>query len=317
MASPSIRALGLSKRYGSFEALSKLDLSIEGGKCVGFLGPNGAGKTTTLKLFTDMLRPSEGRALINGISVRDDKRRALARCGVLIESPEIYPSLTANQALSMVAELRGAPSSERAGLIHQTLTEVKMHDFADKKIGKLSKGMKQRVNIGAALLCQPDVLLLDEPTTGLDPRGMTEVREIVKSLKRKDRLIFLSSHLLNEVEEICDEVAIIDHGKLLIYDTVENVTSRFSAKRKVTTIEVAVSKPLEGGQAPVEISALPNVVAVETTGPKGLRIRFSNGPGNRESLLRELGSMDIAMVSFADSSSALEDAYLDLIKEAS
>ncbi|HWY28700.1 MAG TPA: ABC transporter ATP-binding protein, partial [Candidatus Sulfotelmatobacter sp.] len=204
---PSIEAVNLSKRYGSFSALSNLNLKIEGSKCVGFLGPNGAGKTTTLKLFTDMIRASEGKALINGISVHENKKKALASVGSLIESPEIYPALTPREALSMVAEIRGMPRSERKRKIEDVVAEVKMEEWLDKKVGKFSKGMKQRINISAALLSEPEILLLDEPSTGLDPRGMSEVREIVKSLKQKNRLIFMSSHLLNEVSDICDEVA--------------------------------------------------------------------------------------------------------------
>jgi ABC-2 type transport system ATP-binding protein len=219
LTNTSIEAINLTKSYGAFTALSNLNLKIEGVKCVGFLGPNGAGKTTTLKIFTDLIRASGGDALINGVSVHENKRKALERCGTLIESPEIYPSLTPNKALSMVAELYGIPKSERTKCIEEVMAEVKMEEWCDKKIGKLSKGMKQRINLASALLPRPEIILLDEPTTGLDPRGMAEVREIVKSLKKRNRLIFMSSHLLNEVSDVCDEVAIIDHGKLLVYDT--------------------------------------------------------------------------------------------------
>src|SRR5437763_13708642 len=128
----------------------------------------------------------------------------------------------------MVAEIRGMPRSDRKKKIEEVVAEVKMEEWLDKKVGRFSKGMKQRVNIAAALLSDPDVFLLDEPTTGLDPRGMAEVRDIVKSLKTRNRLIFMSSHLLNEVQDVCDEVAMIDHGKLLVYDSLSNVTSRLS-----------------------------------------------------------------------------------------
>src|SRR5229473_3636708 len=180
MSVPSIVAENLTKNYGSFTALFKLNLKIEGSKCVGFLGPNGAGKTTTLKIFTDMIRPTEGKALINGIDVHLNKRKALSSVGSLIESPEIYPSLTPREALSMVSEIRGLPRSEKRKKIEEVVSEVKMEEWLDKKVGKFSKGMKQRINISAALLSEPEILLLDEPSTGLDPRGMSEVREIVK-----------------------------------------------------------------------------------------------------------------------------------------
>ena len=315
-ATSSLEAVNLSKRYGSFTALSNLNLKIQGSKCVGFLGPNGAGKTTTLKIFTDMIRATEGQALINGVSVHENKRKALAHCGDLIESPEIYPSFTPNEALSMVAELRGVPRVERAKRIEEAIAEVKMEEWKDKKVGKFSKGMKQRINIAAALLSEPDIMLLDEPTTGLDPRGMAEVREIVKSLKKKNRLIFMSSHLLPEVSDVCDEVALIDHGKLLVYDTLENVTSRFSSERGGTLIvEIGLSRPIDDGTSMKNISALSGVSSVEKIDPRNLRIKFSGGITNQEKLLEDLALMRIGMISFRASASALEDTYLNLIKD--
>ena len=314
LANPSIEAINLTKRYGSFTALSNLNLKIQGVKCVGFLGPNGAGKTTTLKIFTDLIRASAGMALINGVSVHEDKRKALQDCGTLIESPEIYPSLTPNRALSMVAELHGIPRSERAKRIEQVMAEVKMEEWKEKKIGKLSKGMKQRINIASALLSEPRIILLDEPTTGLDPRGMAEVREIVKSLKKKNRLIFMSSHLLNEVSDVCDEVAIIDHGKLLVYDKLENVTSRFSSNSKTTVIEISLSTPADDVTIG-RIRSLSNVVSAERIDPNNLRVTFSTGPGNQQRLLKDLGALDVGMNSFKAPSSALEDTYMNLIKD--
>jgi len=312
---PSIEAVNLSKRYGSFSALSNLNLKIEGSKCVGFLGPNGAGKTTTLKLFTDMIRASEGKALINGISVHENKKKALASVGSLIESPEIYPALTPREALSMVAEIRGMPRSERKKKIEDVVSEVKMEEWLDKKVGKFSKGMKQRINISAALLSEPEILLLDEPSTGLDPRGMSEVREIVKSLKHKNRLIFMSSHLLNEVSEICDEVAMIDHGKLLVYDKLNNVVSRFSGDGGEIIIDVGLSRAIDDLILSRNISSMAGVVSAEKLDMKSLRIKFSGSLENQEKLLSDLVALKIGLVSFHPSSSALEDTYLNLIKE--
>src|SRR6184192_1644389 len=313
MNSPSIEAVNLSKRYGSFPALSNLNLRIEGSKCVGFLGPNGAGKTTTLKIFTDMIRASEGRALINGIEVHPNKKKALESAGALIESPEIYPSLTPREALSMVAELRGLPKGERRKTIEDAVAEVKMDEWLDKKVGKFSKGMKQRVNIAAALLSDPEVVLLDEPTTGLDPRGMSEVRDIVKSLKKRNRLIFMSSHLLNEVQEICDEVAMIDHGKLLVYDTLSNVTTRFSSDGG-NVVEIEFLRDIDDQAVNRNIGTLTNVNSAERIDSRRVRIRFSGNIQNQERLLLELANLKIGMISFHPSASALEDTYLRLIK---
>ena len=314
MSAPSIVAENLTKRYGSFTALSNLNLKIEGSKCVGFLGPNGAGKTTTLKIFTDMIRASEGRALINGVDVHLNKKKALGSVGALIESPEIYPALTPREALSMVADLRGLPRAEAKKKIEETVAEVKMNEWLDKKVGKFSKGMKQRINIAAALLSDPEVIMLDEPTTGLDPRGQSEVRDIVKDLKKKNRLVFMSSHLLNEVQEICDEVAMIDHGKLIVYDTLSNVTTRFSSDGS-NTVDIEFSRDIDEQSANRNISSLTSVSSVDRIDSRKVRIHFSGGIQNQERLLLDLATMKIGMISFRPAASALEDTYLNLIKD--
>ena len=314
MSAPSIVAENLTKRYGSFTALSNLNLKIEGSKCVGFLGPNGAGKTTTLKIFTDMIRASEGRALINGVDVHLNKKKALGSVGALIESPEVYPALTPREALSMVADLRGLPRAEAKKKIEETVAEVKMNEWLDKKVGKFSKGMKQRINIAAALLSDPEVIMLDEPTTGLDPRGQSEVRDIVKDLKKKNRLVFMSSHLLNEVQEICDEVAMIDHGKLIVYDTLSNVTTRFSSGGS-NTVEIELSRDIDEQSANRNIASLTSVSSVDRIDSRKVRIHFSGGIQNQERLLLDLATMKIGMISFRPAASALEDTYLNLIKD--
>ncbi len=313
MTNPSLEAVNLSKVYGSFTALSNLNLKIEGSKCVGFLGPNGAGKTTTLKIFTDLIRASSGEALINGDNVHTHKKAALASVGTVIETPEIYPSLTPREALGMVAELRGVPHAERRNRIEEVITEVAMQEWIDKRVGKFSKGMKQRVCIASALLSDPRIVLLDEPTTGLDPRGMSEVRGIVKALKNKDRLIFMSSHILSEVEDVCDEVAMIDHGKLLVYDTLQNVTGKFSGGDNI--VDVGLTRPVQPGVLDGSITKLPGVVSVEKLDDKRLRIHCSGGLDVQEKILVELVGINIGVVSFTPTSSALEESYLNLIKD--
>lgn len=312
MPSHSLEAVNLSKNYGSFTALNNLSLKIEGSKCVGFLGPNGAGKTTTLKLFTDMILPTKGTALINGVPVHENKKTALSHCGSLIETPEIYPSFSPREALMMISEIRGIPPSDRKRRVEEAIAEVKMEEWIDKKVGKFSKGMKQRVDIASAILSEPEIVMLDEPTNGLDPRGAAEVREIVKSLKKKDRLIFMSSHLLPEVSEVCDEVAMIDHGKLLVYDTLENVTSRFSGDGSSNSVEVGFSRPVDDTKM---ISSLQGVLSVERMDSRNLRIKFQGGLQNQENILANLAGMRIGVISFRASVSALEDSYLNLIKD--
>jgi ABC-2 type transport system ATP-binding protein len=312
LTNPSLEAVNLCKNYGSFPALSKLSLKLEGAKCVGFLGPNGAGKTTTLKIFTDLIRASSGEALINGVNVHTEKKKALESVGALIETPEIYPALTPREGLSMIAEIRGIPEAERKKRIEEAIQEVHMEEWIDKRVGKFSKGMKQRVCVASALLSDPTVVLLDEPTNGLDPRGMSEVRDIIKSLKGKNRLIFMSSHILSEVSEVCDEVAMIDHGKLVVYDTISNVTARVSGGENV--IEIGFKQPVDDALTK-KVGKIPGITAAERKNDTGLQIRFTGGLDVQESILASIVRMNAGVISYKPAASALEDVYLNLIKD--
>ncbi len=303
---------GLTKRFGQLTALDHLDLKLEGSKCVGFLGPNGAGKTTALKLLSDMIFPTEGECFINGISVQEERKKALAEVGLLIETPEIYPSLTPREALGMIADLRGVPHSEWNARIETVLSEVKMMEWADKKVGSFSKGMKQRINIAASLVHDPEIVILDEPATGLDPRGMAEVRDIVRSLKKRNRLIFMSSHILQEVTDVCDEIALIDKGKLLLYDTLANTIARFSDAGAQSTVDAGLSRPLDSqGEGKLKTSG--DIVSFESVEPTRLRITFKGGMKGQEKLLQSLVAMDIGIVSLSGRANALEDIYLQQI----
>ena len=287
-----------------------MNLKLEGKKCVGFLGPNGAGKTTTMKMFTGLIRSTKGNALVNGVDVKKDKKGALASCSSLIETPEIYPSLTPKEALMMLCEIRGVPGEERAKRIDEALGMVKMQEWERKKVGSFSKGMKQRVNVASTLLSDPDVIILDEPTTGLDPRGMSEVRDIVKSLG--NRLVFMSSHLLAEVSEVCQEVAVIDHGKLLVYDTIENVTARFSGSGGV--VEVAFMRDVD--QSIVRaIESIQGIQSVTSENAKRIVVKFAGGAAFQEKLFQQVAGLGAGAISFKERTSGLEDAYLSLVKE--
>lgn len=310
MNGPSIEAVNLSKSYGSFKAVSDLTLKLEGARCVGFLGPNGAGKTTTMKILTGLISPTRGRALVNGVEVGVDKKKALASCASLIETPEIYPALTPKEALMMISEMRGVRKEDRAKRIEDALAKVKMEGWEDKKVGSFSKGMKQRVVIASILVSDPDVIILDEPTTGLDPRGMSEVREIVKSLG--NRLVFMSSHLLAEVTDVCQEVAMIDHGKLIVYDTIANVTERFSEGGE--TVEVGFVRDVDD-ETTRKITQLEGVLAARKSNGRHVSVKFAGGLPAQERLLEQIAAMKFGVVSFKEASAGLEDAYLKLIKE--
>jgi len=306
---PSLEAINVTKKYGSFAAVSGLNLKIQGTKCVGFLGPNGAGKTTTMKMFADLISPTSGTTLINGVDVSKDKKAALASCATLIETPEIYPALTPKEAFRMLCEIRGVPAGERNKRIDEALGQVKMQEWENKKVGSFSKGMKQRVNVASTLLSDPQVIILDEPSTGLDPRGMSEVREIVRSLG--NRLVFMSSHLLAEVTEVCQEVALIDHGKLLVYDTIDNVTAKFAGGTGEVKIGFAGPVSIETGSA---ITKIDGVVSFSRLNERNIVVKFNSGVLTQARLFEAVAALK-AGAQTLESTTGLEDAYLSLVKE--
>jgi ABC-2 type transport system ATP-binding protein len=306
----AIKTEGLTKHFNGFQALDHLKLSVGSGRIVGFLGPNGAGKTTTIKILTGLLRPSEGQAYIWGVDVVKEPQEAMKRVGSVVETAELYPELTPNEILTYVGRLRDMSADEIRDRSKVVLEEVKMTEWADERTGKFSKGMKQRVGIAQALLNEPDLLILDEPTGGLDPRGMTEVRDVIKALGKGGTTVFMSSHLLYEVQETCQSVALINKGKLLMYDDLDRIT----LWRKGGRVEVEALPPI----APEIIErarALAGVKSVQ--GPEGNRLilDLEGGDEERAALLRQLLGWGLRVRSFKDVEMPLESLYLELVKE--
>lgn len=215
---PSVEVSKVSKRFGNVHALKDVSISISGHGCIGILGPNGAGKTTLLKILTNIARPTAGSASINGISVSEFPARALSSVGSLVEQPEFYPYLTAREILEFVAKLKqvkGGINKEIARVAEMT----SITSYLNRKAGEFSRGMKQRLGLAVALVGDPDILILDEPTFGLDPSGMKHIRDIIKGLNaREEKIIILSTHLIYEAQEVCDRIIIINGGSVG-YDT--------------------------------------------------------------------------------------------------
>jgi ABC-2 type transport system ATP-binding protein len=209
---------GLTKRYGSgVLAVDSVAMSVRRGEVYGFLGPNGAGKTTTLRMLVGLIRPTSGAATVAGHVPGDP--RGLARIGSLIESPGFYPYLSGRENLKVVADLAGVTYKR----VDEVLDIVELSTRAARKFGTYSTGMKQRLGVAAALLKDPELLILDEPTNGLDPQGMAEMRRLIKDIGQGDRTVLLSSHLLGEVEQICDRVGVISDGRLVKQSTVQEL----------------------------------------------------------------------------------------------
>jgi len=222
----SIVIKDLSKYYDGFLALDNLSLKVKWNEDVALLGPNGAGKTTTLKILCGLLHPSSGTAHIAGINVVEEREQAISKVGAILETPEFYPFLTPEETLSYLGRLRGMRERGLGKRIREVLKLVRLDRWTNVKIEKFSRGMKQRLALAQALLHDPPILILDEPSLGLDPRGMMEIREILKEA-RKEKTVFFASHLLTEVAQICKKVAIIDHGKLRAYDDIVRLKKKY------------------------------------------------------------------------------------------
>ncbi len=302
---PSLEARGLTKRFATYAALDHASFTYEGGGAIGYLGPNGAGKTTTLKLFTGLLRPTEGQALLNGREVAADPKAGLWDVGSLVETPEPYPALTGRETLAMIGEFRGLSREEIRDRTARYARELELPPL-DLRTGRLSKGQRQRIVIAAMLLSEPSVLLLDEPTSGLDPAERVIIRNLLIRLKGERRLILMSSHLLQEVTEICDQVIFINRGRILLRDSVENIGRRF----RVTALDVVFARP-------VELSSLASIRGVghaEALGPARFRLDFDGQEESRTGILEACQRL-APVTSFSSASLTLEDAYLRLIQE--
>ena len=300
----------LIKQFGVIKAVDDLSLGVPARKTVGFLGPNGAGKTTTIKILTNLISSTSGSAFINGVDVVTDPKKALAHTGAVVETPEFYPYLTPMETLAYLGRLRGMSSNDISRRSNEVLSDVKMTEWRGTRIGKFSKGMKQRLAIAQALLHEPEVLILDEPTSGLDPRGMVEVREIIKSLKRQDYTIFMSSHLLGEVQEVCDSAALIDHGKLLVYDSIDNL----KALTKTSKIEVTSTNDITEN-AFKHIGEFKDVLSVDAVNSHTLVITFGGSASDRADLLLAIQGEGLKVTGFSSIGLPLEMMYMDLVKE--
>jgi ABC-2 type transport system ATP-binding protein len=218
-----IEMRGISKRFGGFVAVDRLDLEVRKGEVFGFLGPNGAGKTTTIKMATGLLRPDEGQLLIDGIDIGREPERAKSRMGYVPDRPELFPYLTARETLQLCGSLYGLKAGDIQARGLELLKAFSLQDWIDERVGNYSHGMKQKLILCAALLHKPSVLILDEPMVGLDPKGGRQVKELLRLLAAEGMTVFLSIHTLEIAEKLCDRLGILLNGRLIALGTIDEI----------------------------------------------------------------------------------------------
>ena len=305
----------LTKRYGPVTAVDDVSFRVERGEILGFLGPNGAGKTTTMRILTGYMPATEGKAIVAGFDVFDQPIEAKRRTGYLPETPPLYPDMSVLEYLQFVAKIKGVPSGERRQRIQQVMARTRIDDMASRLTGRLSKGYKQRVGLAQALIHNPDVLILDEPTAGLDPKQIIETRELIKELAG-DHTIILSTHILPEVAQTCQRIVIINKGRVVAVDTPDNLTARL---RGSSTMYVEVDA--SGADAAASLARVPGVTRVveadRRDGHVAFEIDSERGRDVRRDLARAVVASGWGLLEMRPMRMSLEDVFLSLTTEES
>jgi ABC-2 type transport system ATP-binding protein len=303
----------LTKRYGKVTAVDDVSFRVERGEILGFLGPNGAGKTTTMRILTGYMPASDGRATVAGYDVFDHPIEAKRRTGYLPETPPLYPEMTVREYLDFVARIKGVPSAERNSRVDAAMKRTHVDDMASRHCGKLSKGYRQRVGLAQAILHNPEVLILDEPTAGLDPKQIIETRDLIRGLSG-DHTIVLSTHILPEVAQTCQRVVIINKGRVVAVDTPENLTARL---RGSETMYVQVDAP--GVDVASTLSAVPGVTRVERADQRAdsgaFEIESERGRDVRRELSREIVMRGWGLLELRPMRMSLEEIFLQVTTE--
>lgn len=220
-----IQVENITKKYGSFTAVDKINFQIEEGEIVGFLGPNGAGKSTTMNMITGFIEPTSGKIIVDGYDISKKPKKAKKQIGYMPEGTPLYSDLTVKEFITYMAELKGVSTKEKKAMVEKVIEDTGLKEVQNKLTRNLSRGYKQRVSMAGALVSNPKVIILDEPTVGLDPKQVTEIRALIKKLGQ-DHTVILSSHILSEVSQICNRVIIINKGKIVAIDTPENLEKK-------------------------------------------------------------------------------------------
>ena len=308
-----IEVENLVKRYGGHLAVDHLSFTVEKGCVCGFLGPNGAGKSTTMNMMTGYLAPTEGEVRVDGHSVTQDPAGAKACIGYLPEQPPLYVDMTVREYLEFAAGLKRIPRGERAAQLDRILEMTRTADVSGRLIRNLSKGYRQRVGIAQALLGRPEIIILDEPTVGLDPAQIIEIRELIRELGKEHTLV-LSSHILSEVQAVCDAIMIISKGRLVASDTSENLTALFAG-----TVTLNLDVRATDDAARKVLDTVPGIedmaLSAGDPGVTHVQLKPEEGQDIRETLFFAFAKAGLPILSMMQNHASLEDVFLELTQD--
>jgi ABC-2 type transport system ATP-binding protein len=308
-----IEVQNLTKRYGAFTAVNDVSFSVAKGEILGFLGPNGAGKTSTMRVLTGYMPPTEGKAIVAGYDVLDKPIEAKKRTGYLPETPPLYLDMTVRDYLAFCARIKGIPRADRNSRVDYVMGRTRIADMAGRHCGKLSKGYRQRVGLAQALLHNPDVLVLDEPTAGLDPKQIIETRQLIKELGG-DHTVVLSTHILPEVSQTCTRVVIINRGRVVAVDSPDNLTSRLTGSETMfLQVDTAGADPTAA------LTAVPGVTQVRVADTRGtvtsLEVESGQGRDVRRDLAAAIVNRSWGLLELRPMRMSLEEIFLHLTTE--
>ncbi len=307
-----IQVENITKKYGGFTAVNNINFEIEEGEIVGFLGPNGAGKSTTMNMITGFIEPTSGRIIVDGYDISKKPAKAKKQIGYMPEGVPLYAELTVKEFVTYMAEIKGVDRKEKKELVQKAIEETGLADVQNKLTKNLSRGYKQRVSMAGALVSNPKVIILDEPTVGLDPKQVTEIRALIKNLG-KDHTVILSSHILSEVSQICNRVIIINKGEIVAIDTPENLEKKVVTDNSVyVTVEDPENK-MKNIKEKLENVKEVKLIEENEDKTKKYMIKSEKEEDLRKQIFETFAKEGITIFEMKKSDATLEDAFMQLI----
>ena len=309
-----ITVKNVCKKYGSFVAVDNISFEIDDGEIIGLLGPNGAGKSTTMNMLTGFIEPTSGEILINGVNISKKSKKAKSNIGYMPENIPLYKDLTVKEFINYMAELKYVKGKDKKNMVSDIMAKTNLTDVQNKLIKNLSRGYKQRVSMAGALVGSPKILILDEPTVGLDPKQITEIRNLIKSLA-KDHTIIISSHILSEISQMCKKVIILNKGKLIAIDTPENLENKVSKNNVIlVTVEDSENKIKNVVK---EIPEITEIKLIKKNDDNTIQYSLTAKENSdiRKIIFEKFAKEGITIFELKKSETTLEDAFIDLIED--